>query len=111
MARGCAKEHTKIRFPQHKGVGAMKQYKLKAWPDLPANFKRTAHRRLLSVLSQRYLGEAEMQRVSGASSAELRELLQFLAQEDLLDSRDAEVAANAAGWRLPNMLTGWLRRA
>jgi hypothetical protein len=89
----------------------MKQYKLKAWPDLPADFKRTAHRRLLSVLSQRYLGDAEMQRQSGLKSAELREFLHFLAKEELLEFREAPVAPDAARWRLPDLLTGWLRRA
>lgn len=89
----------------------MKQYKLKAWPDLPASFKRTAHRRLLSVLSQRFLGDAEMQQLSGLKSAELRDMLQFLAAEDLLEVRDAVAAANSARWRLPELFTGWLRRA
>jgi hypothetical protein len=89
----------------------MKQYKLKAWPDLPANFKRTAHRRVLSALSQRYLSEAEMQQLSGVSSGDLRDLLQFLAREEQLESREAIVAANSPRWRLPDMLTGWLRRA
>ncbi len=89
----------------------MKQYKLKAWPDLPASFKRTAHRRLLSVLSQRYLGDAEMQGLSGLKSAELREFLQYLAANELLESREAPLASRNSRWRLPDLLAGWLRRA
>ena len=32
----------------------MKEYRLLAWPELPAEYRRTAHRRVLSEMSQRF---------------------------------------------------------
>lgn len=83
----------------------MKEYKLLSWPDLPAEFRRTGYRRLLSDLSQRHMSEALLMKRDGLKPAEVRSLLQFLARLDLLDTRDAEPASK---W--PPALAGWLRR-
>lgn len=82
----------------------MKEYKLLSWPDLPSEFRRTGYRRLLSELSQRHVGESTLMRRDGLRPAEVRALLQFLSQRDLLDVREAAPAAR--GWMLP----AWWRR-
>jgi len=43
----------------------MKEYRLLAWPELPSEFQRTAHRRVLSDLSARYMTSAQLIEVSG----------------------------------------------
>lgn len=83
----------------------MKEYKLLSWPDLPAEFRRTGFRRLLSELSQRHISESLLMKRDGIKPAEVRALLQFLAKLDLLDVREA---APTGKWR--PALTGWLRR-
>jgi hypothetical protein len=83
----------------------MKEYKLLSWPDLPAEFRRTGFRRLLSELSQRHMSEAMLMKRDGLKPADVRALLAYLDQLGLLETRQA---APAAGWR--PALTGWLRR-
>jgi len=87
----------------------MKEYKLLSWPDLPAEFRRIAFRRLLSELSQRHISEPLLLKRDGIKPAEVRALLQFLAKLDLLDVREAAPSSNK--WR-PSFsgLSGWLRR-
>lgn len=89
-----------------RGMGRwdMKEYKLLSWPDLPSEFRRTGYRRLLSELSQRHVGESTLMRRDGLRPAEVRALLQFLSQRDLLDVREAAPAVR--GWMLP----AWWRR-
>ena len=83
----------------------MKEFKLISWPDLPAEFRRTAFRRLLSEMSQRHLSEATMSKRDGVKAAEVRALLQLLASRHVLDVRETN---SRRGWR--PMLAGWLRR-
>jgi len=83
----------------------MKEFKLISWPDLPAEFRRTAFRRLLSDMSQRHLSEASMAKRDGIKPAEVRALLQLLASRHVLDVRENDTRR---GWR--PMLAGWLRR-
>lgn len=70
-------------------VGTMKEYKITAWPDLPAEFRRTAYRRMVSELSQRHVTEIHLQKCTGASAAEVTKLLDHLEACELLDSREA----------------------
>ena len=84
----------------------MKEYKLLSWPDLPAEFRRTGFRRLLSDLSQRHISEASLLKRDGIKPAEVRALLQFLASRKVLDVREG--APRGSRWR-PN-LGSWLRR-
>jgi hypothetical protein len=83
----------------------MKEFKLISWPDLPAEFRRTPFRRLLSDMSQRHVSESMLVKRDGVKAAEVRALLQFLASRDVLDVRDASARR---GWR--PFLAGWLRR-
>jgi hypothetical protein len=80
---------TLSQIQKTKVVGAMKEYKLVAWPDLPAEFRRTAYRRMVSELSQRHVTEPHLQKCSGVSSTEVRNLLQYLQSRELLEDREA----------------------
>lgn len=81
----------------------MKEYKLCAWPDLPAPYHRTTYRRMLSDLSQRYLSVQQLMVASGASRLEVRAFLQMLSERGLLAERDASLSSGTA-------LGRWLRR-
>lgn len=85
----------------------MKEYKLAAWPDLPAAYQRTAFRRMLSDMSQRHLTVPQLMSGSGASRLEVRLLLQLLAERGLLRER----AADGSGWGPLRPIGGWIRRA
>ena len=83
----------------------MKEYKLLAWPDLPAEFRRVGFRRLLSDLSQRHMSESMLVKRDGVKASEVRALLQLLSERGVLEVRQA---SRASKWR--PVLTGWLRR-
>lgn len=86
----------------------MKEYRLLAWPELPAEFKRTAHRRVLSDMSLRYMSIAQLCDVSGLKKGDLKNLLQMLEARGVLDERDA----NAPDSFLDSIgRLSWLRRA
>lgn len=90
----------------------MKEYKLKSWPELPAAFRRTVYRRLLSDLSQRHMSETALRQRSGLGSSDIRALLNYLEAEGLLDHRECEEAPRAgllARFAWP--LQAWMRRS
>lgn len=68
--------------------GTMKEYRLLAWPELTSEFQRTAHRRVLSDLSLRYMSSAQLIEVSGLKKGELKVFLSMLDARGLLDERD-----------------------
>ena len=86
----------------------MKEFKLSAWPELQPPYNRTAHRRALNAMSQRFAGVASLAVASGLSRTEVRHFL------DLLDSRGAlqerERAANDSVFDSLRPIGGWLRR-
>lgn len=67
----------------------MKEYRLLAWPELSSEFQRTAHRRVLSDLSLRYMTSAQIVEVSGLKKGELKVFLGMLDARGLLDERDS----------------------
>lgn len=84
----------------------MKHYKLSAWPDLPAPFHRTAYRRMLHQMSQRYVSVQQLVQESGLARGEVLQFLDTLSERALLDLREHSTPhARAAG------PFGWLRRA
>lgn len=87
----------------------MKEYKLKAWPDLPAAFRQTSYRRLLSELSQRHIHEADLQSRSGLSRRQLHKLMALLATQQVLEVREAK--PKPARWQdaLPWLMGFWRR--
>lgn len=66
----------------------MKEYRLLAWPELPAEFQRTGHRRILSDMSLRYMSQAQLAEVSGLKKNEVRQFLEVLDARGALDERD-----------------------
>jgi hypothetical protein len=66
----------------------MKEYRLLAWPQLTSEFQRTAHRRVLSDLSLRYMTAAQLAEASGLKKGELKSFLSMLDTRGLLDERD-----------------------
>ncbi|HET9821135.1 MAG TPA: hypothetical protein VFQ16_04860 [Burkholderiaceae bacterium] len=68
----------------------MKEYKLSAWPELPAPYHRTAYRRMLSDMSHRYMSLNALVMASGAARTEVRQFLDMLAENGLLLERDGE---------------------
>jgi hypothetical protein len=86
----------------------MKEFKLTAWPDLPAPYHRTGYRRMLSDMSHRYVTLQQLVASSGTQRGEVRSFLQMLGERGLLCEREAP-AASLLGSLRP--LGGWLRRA
>ena len=68
----------------------MKEFKLAAWPELPAPYHRTVYRRILSDLSHRYMSVPQLVMSSGASKLEVRLFMQMLNERGLLRERDGE---------------------
>jgi len=66
----------------------MKQYKLLAWPELPAAYHRTVYRRMLSDLSHRYMSVSALVLSSGATRPEVRQFVQMLESKGLLVDRE-----------------------
>ena len=68
----------------------MKEFKLAAWPELPAPYHRTVYRRMLSDLSHRYMSVPQLILSSGASKLEVRQFMQMLNERGLLREREGE---------------------
>ena len=68
----------------------MKEFKLAAWPELPAPYHRTVYRRMLSDLSHRYMSVPQLVLSSGATKLEVRMFMQMLNERGLLREREGE---------------------
>ena len=86
----------------------MKEFRLAAWPELPAQYQRRTYRRMLNDMSYRYVSLAQLTAGSGASRQETRSFLQMLAERGLLLERDLPRASVLGSLR---PLGGWLRHA
>ncbi len=71
-------------------LDTMKEFKLAAWPDLPAPYHRTVYRRMLSDMSHRYLSVQQLVLSSGATRLEVRMFMQMLGERGLLREREGE---------------------
>jgi hypothetical protein len=87
----------------------MKEFKLSTWPDLPPVYQRTAYRRMLSDMSQRYVPLAKLAQRSGLSRHEVRQFIEMLDARSMLVERDSSAPDSIFGSLRP--LGGWLRRA
>lgn len=85
----------------------MKQYKLCAWPDLPAPFHRTAYRRMLHQMSQRYVSVPQLMRESGLARNAVVQFLKSLAERALLAEREHGAPDSMFAGLSP---LAWLRR-
>lgn len=81
----------------------MKEFRLRAWPDLPPAYHRIAYRRMLSDLSQRHLSVQQLVNSSGLTRLEVRAFLNLLGERGLLSERDMPRIGRGAFGR-------WLRR-
>jgi hypothetical protein len=86
----------------------MKEYRLLAWPELPAEYRRTAHRRVLSEMSQRFVSVPKLVEISGLKKAELRAFIEMLDDRDVVTDRDTAAPDSFLDSLRP---LGWLRRA
>ena len=86
----------------------MKEYRLLAWPELPPEYRRTAHRRALSEMSQRYISAAKLVEVSGLRKHEMRAFIEMLEGRAVLTERDTTAPDSFLDSIRP---LGWLRRA
>jgi hypothetical protein len=68
----------------------MKEFKLAAWPELPAPYHRTVYRRMLSDMSHRYMSVSALVLSSGAPKMDVRLFLQMLDENGLLLEREGE---------------------
>src|SRR6185503_13719020 len=91
--------------PRKHALGKMKEFKLTAWPELPAPYQRIAYRRMLSDMSHRFVTAHQLCESSGASKLEVRVFLQMLSERGLLHERDHEETQGLFG-----PLGGWIRR-
>jgi len=87
---------------------SMKEYRLLAWPELPAEYRRTAHRRALSEMSQRFMSLAKLVEVSGLKKSEIRAFVEMLDGRAVIAERDTTVPDSFFDSISP---LGWLRRA
>lgn len=85
----------------------MKEYRLAAWPDLPAAFRRTTFHRLLSQLSQRYMSVPKLQEISGLPRQEVVDFIERLTACDALLQRGEDEPDSWFGALQP---MNWLRR-
>jgi hypothetical protein len=87
----------------------MKQFKLIAWPELPAAYQRTAYRRMLSDMSHRYMSAAQLVSSSGLPRQDVRAFIEMLQSSELL--REREVSAPDSLFDSLAPIGGWIVRA
>jgi hypothetical protein len=87
----------------------MKEYRLTAWADLPAPYHRTAYRRMLTDLSHRHMSMAQLVACSGTRRQEVKQFLDMLDAQGLLNQREVIVADSVFDSLRP--LGGWIRKA
>jgi hypothetical protein len=83
----------------------MKEYRLASWPEMPVQFQRTGHRRILGAMSHRHLTVAQLVECSGLRRPDVLLFIQMLEAEGHVAIRETANAETA-----PRRL-GWLRRA
>jgi hypothetical protein len=88
----------------------MKEFKLSAWPELPAPYDRTPYRRMLNDMSHRYAGVQQLAVCSGLGRHEVRQFLELLEMRGVLHERDRAASTDSVFDSL-RPLSGWLRRA
>lgn len=86
----------------------MKQYRLLAWPELQPAQNRTAYRRLLSDMSHRHVTIAQMADASGLRRTAVRDFVDSLIGQGLVEVREAQAPDSLFGSLRP--LGGWIRR-
>ncbi|HEX6362760.1 MAG TPA: hypothetical protein VFZ93_07385 [Albitalea sp.] len=88
----------------------MKAYRLTGWPELGLPYHRTAYRRMLSDMSQRYVTVPQLAEASGLKRHVVREFIAALETRGVVEAREEGATPDARSWSL-RPLGGWLRRA
>ena len=87
-----------------------KEFRLASWPELSATHHRTAYRRMLSEMSQRYVSLAQLVNSSGLKRPEVKHFLETLEASGKLLARDAS-ASKPTRWTALRGMGSWFRRA
>lgn len=86
----------------------MKEYKLSGWPELPALYHRTAYRRMLHEMSQRYASVPQLVHASGLARQSVKEFVEMLSARGMLMERGLPEPDSFFGGLMP---LGWMRRS
>jgi biotin operon repressor len=86
-----------------------KEYRLASWPELSPAQHRTAYRRMLSEMSQRYVSLAQLVESSGLKRPEVKHFLGSLEASGKLVARDANTS-KPARWAALRIMSAWFRR-
>jgi hypothetical protein len=66
----------------------MKHYKLSGWPDLPPPYHRTAYRRMLHLMSQRFASVPQLTSESGLARPAVVAFLDMLDERGLVQEQE-----------------------
>ena len=86
----------------------MKEYRLTAWPDLPASYQASAYRRMVSDMSHRYVSLSQLVHTSGVRRQDVRQFLDTLGERGVLTERELFVSDTLLDSVRP--LGNWIRR-
>jgi hypothetical protein len=86
-----------------------KEYRLASWPELSPAQHRTAYRRMLSEMSQRYVSLGQLVDSSGLKRPEVKHFLETLEASGKLLARDAS-ASKTSRWAALRGMGAWFRR-
>jgi hypothetical protein len=86
----------------------IKEYRLVSWPELPAEFQQTAHRRMLSQLSQRYMSLTQLVECSGMRRLHVQLFMDSLHSSGVVRERETQAGFLSHSTQ---PLRNWLRRA
>jgi len=87
-----------------------KEYRSASWPELTPAQHRTAYRRMLSEMSQRYVSLAQLVDSSGLKRPEVKQFLETLEASGKLLARDV-CATKHSRWTVLRGMGSWFRRA
>lgn len=86
-----------------------KQYRLASWPELSPAHHRTAYRRMLSEMSQRYVSLTQLVNTSGLRKPEVKHFLEALEASGRLQTRNV-CALKASRWSVVRTVGTWFHR-
>ncbi len=86
----------------------MKEYRLLAWPELTAEHRRTAYRRILSEMSLRFVTFTQLVDCSGLRKGEVRAFVEMLDGRGLVSEQDSAAPDTFLDSFSP---LAWFRRA
>jgi hypothetical protein len=86
-----------------------KEYRLASWPELTPAHHRTAYRRMLSEMSQRYVSLGQLVDSSGLKRPEVKHFLETLEASGQLLAREA-CTSTSSRWAVLRGMGSWLRR-